>query len=221
MPDIIFWGATGHARVLNEALWDSNINLIALVDNRELESPIPGIPVLRGEAGLEAWLAEHEANHSLLFAIAVGGSHGNDRLKLLDLLMRRGLTAQTIIHRTAFVSADACLGEGCQVLAQAAVCTCVQLGNAVIVNTAASVDHDCIVGDGAHIAPGARIAGEVVIGARAFVGIGAVILPRLRIGNDAIIGAGAIVTHDIEGGTTVIGNPARPMPFPTERLEKR
>ena len=50
-----------------------------------------------------------------------------------------------------------------------------------------------------------------MIGARAFVGIGAVVLPRLQIGEDAIIGAGAVVTHDVPAGTTVGGNPARPI----------
>ena len=210
MPDIVLWGATGHAKVLHEALANSGIRIVALVDNRELVSPISGIPVLRGESGLEMWLANRGMSSQMRFAVAVGGAHGDDRLALFGLMRRHGLQAQTIIHRNAFVAADAFLGEGCQVLAVAAVCTHARLGDAVIVNTSASIDHDCVIGNGVHIAPGARLAGEVVVGARAFVGTGAVVLPRLRIGEDAVVGAGAVVTRDVQAGVTVIGNPARP-----------
>lgn len=209
MPEIILWGATGQAKVLHEALEATGITVAAVVDARDLSSPFPGVPLLAGQAGLEAWLARHDRAKELLFAVAVGGPRGADRLRLFDSLKARGLNAYTIIHRNAFVATDARLGEGCQVLAMAAVCTHARLGNLVIVNTAASVDHDCVIGDGAHIAPGARLAGEVVVGARAFVGTGAVVLPRVHIGEDSVVGAGAVVTRDVAPGTTVAGNPAR------------
>ena len=211
MPEIILWGATGQAKVLREALEPAGIEVAAIVDNRDLPSPIPGVPVLLGEVGLQAWLARHGRPSEILFAVAVGGSRGSDRGSLFELMRRRGLRPHTIIHRSAFVASDARLGIACQVLAMAAVCTQARLGNLVIVNTAASVDHDCVIGDATHIAPGARLAGEVVVGARAFIGTGAVVLPRLRIGDDATIGAGAVVTRDVPARTTVAGNPARQM----------
>ena len=79
----------------------------------------------------------------------------------------------------------------------------------MIVNTAASVDHECRVGAGAHIGPGVRLAGRVAVGERAFIGTGAVILPRLTIGCDATVGAGAVVTTDVPAGAVVTGVPAR------------
>ena len=45
----------------------------------------------------------------------------------------------------------------------------------------------------------------------ASIGSGATILCGVTIGENAIVGAGAVVTRDVAGGTTVVGNPARPL----------
>jgi sugar O-acyltransferase (sialic acid O-acetyltransferase NeuD family) len=197
--------------VLLEALHGSSIRLVALIDNRSLSSPIPPVPVLFGEAGLDGLVKQYERPEELLFAVAVGGSKGRDRLSLVELLEGRGLSPLTIVHRTAFVAADATIGASCQVLAMAAVCSCARIEAATIVNTGASVDHDCRIGRGSHIGPGAHLAGEVLVGERVFVGTGAVVLPRITIGNDSIVGGGAVVVDDIPPNTTVVGNPARPI----------
>lgn len=52
---------------------------------------------------------------------------------------------------------------------------------------------------------------HTIVEKRASIGAGAVILPGIHIGEGAKIGAGAIVTHDVEPGQTVVGNPARPL----------
>ena len=209
MREVIFWGATGQAKVLHEAIQGSDIKLVALVDNRELPASVLGVPVVRGEAGLDAWLIQRGGVKGLHYLVAVGGDRGRDRLMLMDGLQERGLMPLSIVHPAAFVAGNAMLGAGCQVLAQAAVCAAVRLGRGVIVNTAASVDHDCDLGDGVHLAPGARLAGEVKVGRRTFVGTGAIVLPRVCIGDDVVIGAGAVVLKDVPSGVTVVGNPAR------------
>lgn len=209
MGGVVVWGAMGQAKVLHEALAGTAHRIVLLVDNRDLDSPLLGIPIVKGEVGLSEWLGNRSNSEELFGAVAVGGARGGDRIALMDVLRAHALRPLTVIHRTAFVAANAELGEGCQVMAQSAVCACVRLGDGVIVNTAASVDHDCVIGRGAHIGPGARLAGEIVVGDRAFIGTGAVVLPRVRVGDDAIVGAGAVVTKDVHVGETVVGNPAR------------
>lgn len=209
MREVLFWGATGQAKVLNEAIQGTDIKLVALVDNREMPESALGVPVLRGEKGLDGWLARRSSDSELYFVVAVGGPRGRDRLMLMDILHARGLIALSVVHQTAFIAKNAQMGEGCQILAQSAVCAEVQLGRGVIVNTSASVDHESVIGDGVHLAPGSRLAGEVTVGQRSFIGTGAIVLPRVRIGEDVIVGAGAVVLKDVPNGATVVGNPAR------------
>lgn len=212
MKDILFWGATGQARVLHEALDPAEWRLVALVDRRCVPSPWPHIAVLVGEQALDDWLRQRSSTRPLHAVAAIGGTGESGRLQVMDLLVARGLVLPSVIHRNAFVARDSVLGEGCQILAQSAVCSHARLGRGVIVNTAASVDHDGVIGDGVHLAPGARLAGEVTVDTGAFIGTGAVVLPRLRIGAHAVVGAGAVVTRDVAPGCTVVGNPARPLP---------
>lgn len=209
MIQVIFWGATGQAKVLRDALSTYDAKLLALFDIRDVTSPFADVPIFRGEEGFSQWEQRHRNHHPVRACVAIGGTLGHDRLERMRWLQNRGYLPLTAIHSTAFVAKDAAVGDGCQILAMSAVCASVSLGKAVIVNTKASVDHDCVIADGVHIAPGASLAGEVIVDECAFIGTGAIVLPRIRIGANAIIGAGAVVTHDVAPRGIVVGNPAR------------
>ena len=51
MNSVIFWGATGQAKVLREALSSSGVELVALFDSRNIRSPFGDIPLFHGETG--------------------------------------------------------------------------------------------------------------------------------------------------------------------------
>ena len=51
-----------------------------------------------------------------------------------------------------------------------------------------------------------------VVRRRASIGTGAVLLGGITVGEGAVVGAGAVVTRDVPPGSTVAGNPARPLP---------
>ena len=207
MKEIFFWGATGQALVLNDFIAYSGYKLVAFFDrDKNLKSPVEGVPLFHSD-DFESWFARQESN--LHFAIAIGGSNGNEKIKLHDMLIKKGASPCILIHPAAFVSQQAILGEGCQVMAHATVITGAKLGRECIVNTNASVDHECILGDGVHIAPAVTLAGCVEVGDHSFIGTGAVVLPRLKIGKNVIVGAGAVVTRDIPDGKVAYGNPAR------------
>jgi sugar O-acyltransferase (sialic acid O-acetyltransferase NeuD family) len=209
MKDVILWGGTGQARVLREALAASDFQVIAVFDNRPIPSPFLDVPIYLGKEGFHSWRASRNKTDKVHACVAIGGSRGNERLLLQQWLQQQGLHPLTVIHPRAFVARDAEIGEGSQILAMSAICANAKLGCAVMVNTSASVDHDCVIGNGVHIGPGANLAGGVCVDEHAFIGTGAVVLPRMRIGRSAIVGAGAVVVRDVPADAVVTGNPAR------------
>jgi len=209
LQDLVFWGATGQAKVLGEFIPELGYRLVAVFDNNPaVVSPFADVPLHVGEAGFQEWLAGGE-RAGTAFLVAIGGARGKDRLEIMNRLKRVGLRPIVAVHPRAYVARHARVGEGGQVLAHATVGEEATLGAACVVNTAASVDHECVLGDGVHVAPGATLAGEVSVGAYSFIAAGAVILPRVRIGSQTIVGAGSLVTRDLPDGVVAYGNPAR------------
>ena len=206
---VVFWGGTGQSKVLKEAMSYGDYELVSIVDNREIENTHDNVVLLKGFQGLLDWVAKQTSISEIRCAVTIGGHRGRERLDLLQKMQSCGLTALTVIHPKAFVSKNALIGEGCQILANSAICANVKVGAGCIINTSSLIDHDCVLGEGVHIGPGANLAGEILVGDGSFIGIGATVLPGLKIGADVIIGAGAVVTKDVVDGITVVGNPVK------------
>jgi sugar O-acyltransferase (sialic acid O-acetyltransferase NeuD family) len=220
MQKIIFWGATGQAKVLRECISYYDIQLVALFDNNpNLYSPFEGVPLITGDK-FNDWFSQQDSIGPLYFLVAIGGDRGRERLEIQQRLESYGLIPIKIIHPTAFVAKNVKIGSGSQILAHSSICVDSIIGNACIVNTAASIDHECIIGDGVHVGPGATIAGSVEIRSCAMIGTGATLLPRVTIGEGAIVGAGAVVTKDVLDYSIVVGNPAKIIKSLQQKFQK-
>ena len=202
-------GGGGHARVVLDALRaghaaDSYVVLEA--DPARIGATVDDVPV----AGGDERLTEYAKKEGVAFVVGVGGTGGSDaRRRLFELARSHGIPAITCVHPTAVCSPRATLAAGAQLLAGSIVGPGAVIGLNAIVNSGAIVEHDCRIGDHAHVAIGARLSGGVNVGAGAHIGAGATVLEGTHIGAGAVVGAGAAVVSDVPEHVIVAGVPAR------------
>jgi sugar O-acyltransferase (sialic acid O-acetyltransferase NeuD family) len=192
---IILLGGGQHARVVLDCLLSQQGHVVALFDSR-YEGDLFGVPQ-RGEY-------DPDFEPGAFSIVAIG-----------DNAIRKRVVEQTkhvftnAVHSSAIFSQRASMGVGNMILHGAIIQAQVSIGNHTIINTGSQVDHDCVVEDYAHLAPGVILCGDVSVGEGALVGAGATIIPGKKIGAWATIGAGAVVTKDIPDHAVAVGNPAR------------
>jgi len=162
-----------------------------------------GVPVLVGDH----WLAQlYQQGYRQAF-VAVG--HNPLRQRLATQVQALGFQLVNALSPRATLSPSAQLGVGVAVMAGAVINAQSVLQDLVIVNTGATVDHDCVVEVASHLAPQVALAGNVQIGAGSFLGVGSRVIPGIQIGAGVVIGAGAVVVRSIPPGVTAYGVPAR------------
>lgn len=204
---LLIWGASGHALVVADIIRLQKIyEIVGFLDNvnpqRHGEN-FCGVPILGGQEQLDA--CKEKGIEYIIF----GFGDCQARLKFSEMACKKGFSLATAIHPTATIAGDASIGAGTVIAAGAVVSSQAQIGRNVIINTCASIDHECEIEDGTHICPGVRLAGRVKVGRAAWVGIGATVIDRVQIGMGTLIGAGAVVVSDIPDGVVAYGVPAR------------
>ncbi len=207
----VFWGGTGHAKALREAISsnDSQGNVLMIFDNNAaLSSPFEDVPVGYGIESLNDWCKRNNPE-DVIGVAAIAGWRGTDRLLIRAQLQNKGFQSEAIIHSSARVAKTADVGDHVHLMINSTICTDVILCDGVIVNSASIVDHETTVGEGTHISAGVNVGANVSIGKCAFVGIGATVMSWLRIGDDSFIGAGAVVIRDVPKRAVVWGVPAK------------
>lgn len=159
MEKLLILGAGGYGRTVAEAV--SGRFEVAFLDDA---SPLAKAPCEKYAQFLNEYAFAYPA-----FGDNVLRAHWLQRLKAA------GFRLPVIRHIQSFVSPSAVLAPGSVVLAMACVGTGSVVEEGAIVNLGAILDHDCVLGACAHLAPGAVVKAGNRVPAQAKIDSGCVL----------------------------------------------
>lgn len=201
---MILIGYGGHAYVAYGILQAAGKNITGYCDVTEKEINPFGLPYFGKENSETGRVALR--THGCFIAIG----DNQIRKKIYENLQKSNLSSANAIHPAAVVDPSVKIApQAVMIAANATINPLASVGTGAICNTGCIIEHECMVGEFAHIGPGAVLCGNVTIGTGTFVGAKAVIRQGITIGNNAMIGAGAVVVKNVPDNATVIGVPAK------------
>ena len=197
MKKIVIIGASGHGKVAADiALKCGYTDIVFLDDNISIKN-----------CGRHSVVGSNDRVEDINGDVIVAIGNSAARRRIQESIEEERLAV--LIHPDAVVAEDVTIGSGTVVMAGTVINPGSMIGRGCIINTCASVDHDCKLGDYVHVAVGAHLAGSVEVGEETWIGAGATVSNNIEICGRCMIGAGAVVVKDIEEAATYLGVPAR------------
>ena len=192
---MILYGASGHAKVVSDAITDSNEKIIHLFDDNIAVKSFYNISVTPYQKNIYP---------KELLIITIGNNQ--HRKNIVQTVMHQ---FGKIVHFSAIISSKVKIGEGSVVLQNATIQVETNIRDHCIINTACSIDHECEIDNFVHISPHATLCGNVKVGEGTHIGAGAIILPDIKIGKWSVVGAGSVIIGDVPDNIVIVGNPGR------------
>lgn len=193
---MLLYGASGHAKVICSVLESKSISVSGIFDDN------PNLTFLNRYKVCGPYHPDYLSDALLI--IGIGDNHV------------RKLVSKKVSHRFGYCSAassvcdnSVVIGEGTVVMQNVVIQRDASIGSHCIINTSASVDHECNLENYVHISPGAVLCGGVSVGEGTHIGAGVVVIQNVKIGKWCIIGAGAVIVNDIPDYSLVMGVPGR------------
>jgi len=204
MNGVYILGANGHGRVVLSTLRSKGINALGYYDDAPefCGAVISDLPVL-GRLDDFGKLAGGQAIIGI----------GDCRIRRIVASKFPRTVWAVATHVRSSIDPLCSVGPGSVVCAGGVVQVDAHVGAHCIVNTGATVDHECRIGNFVHICPGVHLGGNVVVGDGSWIGIGSQVIQGITIGRNVMVGAGSTVIRNIPDHAVVMGTPARIMRY--------
>lgn len=193
---MILFGASGHSLVVKEILESQENKVMYYLDDDPKKKFYDSIEVKHEYFDIK------NLKDELIISI---GDNVLRKHVAQKLQCKFGLA----IAPNAFISKGAKIGEGSVVFYNVAIQSKTSIGKHCILNNACSVDHECVIGDYVHVAPGVILCGNVKVGDLTMIGAGSIVIQGITIGANVTIGAGSVILKDVPDKAVVVGNPGR------------
>jgi sugar O-acyltransferase (sialic acid O-acetyltransferase NeuD family) len=199
---LVIIGAGGHAVSVANVALSMGYEIKCFIDKNKENKELLGIKII-GD------LSELNQDGLINLAIAVGDNYSREKI-YNDILNRyKNINFPVLIHESACISFFTKIGLGTVVMPNAVIGPNSNIGKLCIINTQASIDHDCCLQDFSSMAPASVTGGSVEIGIRTSVSISATIKNGLKIGNDCVVGANSFLNKNLSSNQVAYGSPAK------------
>jgi len=199
---MLLYGASGHCKVVIDCLLENKIPIKGIFDDNPTLTSILRFPVLG------TYTSNYLPDEKIIIAIGDNAIRQKISNKIEHVFGEA-------VHPSAQISQFASVGYGSVVFHNSIIQADTIVGKHCIINTLASIDHDCFLEDFVHISPNATLSGGVKVGEGSHVGAGATIIQGITIGKWCRVGARAVVITDVPDFATVVGVPARIIKVPS------
>lgn len=206
---VIILGADGLGKAAYEIFISHNITIYCFLDDRKdlHGTEINEVPVL-GSTDDEEYLKHIGQKCEAFIAL----DENEVRKSLVKMLNdRRKVMPVNAVHDHARIAGSASISHGNFINEGATLGANSVIGNHNLIHAGATIDFDVNIGDYVQIGQGAVLCPGVKAEDEVFIGAGAVIVGGITIGKKARVGAGSVVIENIDEGTAVFGNPAKPV----------
>ena len=183
-------GAGGHGKVVGEIALLKQYKIIHFFDD-EIEK-IKDFPFTI--SGNLDYLVNHLKDYDSFF-VAIGDNQ--KRYDKLEWLKKQKKNIINLIHPKSTISKFSSLGLGISVMANAVINPGTFIKEGVIINSSASIDHDCMIECFSHISPNCSLSGNVRVGKFTHLGTGTSVHPGINIGNNVKTAVGSKVYKNI------------------------
>jgi sugar O-acyltransferase (sialic acid O-acetyltransferase NeuD family) len=201
--EAILVGYSGHGLVVAETAMIMGINIFGYTDITKKNKN----PYKFKHLGYEKSKNFKYWDKNKKYILGIGSNLS--RSKTFNFIKAKGHNFLKIISPNASISKFSITGEGTFIARNVTINPFAEIGDYCIINSSSSIDHECILSDGVHIAPGAILCGNVKIGKNTFIGANSVLKEGVEVGENAIIGAGSVVLSNVKKNSVVYGRPAK------------
>jgi sugar O-acyltransferase (sialic acid O-acetyltransferase NeuD family) len=199
---LIIIGSGGHSSSVMNVAIACGYSVIHFVDKKKKDLNYMGIPLI----SINKCVNSH-ANEN--YFIAIGDNVRREEVYNEVHSLIPNAKFPSLMHPLSVIGLSSRIGVGSILMPGSHIGPNSKIGNFCIINTKASIDHDCNIKNFASLAPGVVTGGNVSVGKRSAIFIGSIIKHKISIGDDTVVGAASYVNEDIKNNVVAYGSPCK------------